>query len=138
MSCVINNIISSGSAGRAEFQLDSLTYSWSSAAGELVKQDILLFPLLTSIFKLSSNAPVRLRLYRSLAARAIDLMRPPHIIAERNSGILLEGIFGGSSAATQLALAPFCLLSGMSEIPIILEKLSPDAGIINLTINLIK
>jgi hypothetical protein len=125
-----------GSSGRAEFQINSLPYTWNSAFGELTKQDILAFPLLATLVKISCNFPVRLRLYRSLEARELDLRRPPCVSPK--SGLLLEAMLGGASEEAQLKLAPFCLIAGLLQAPIILEKLSPNAGIINLSIDLVK
>lgn len=139
MNGVINNIIiASATGGRAEFQVETLTYTWNSAAGEFTKQDRLVFPLLSSVIKVSCNIPLRLRLYRSFSARASDLARAPNSAPARNSGLLLEGILGGSDSANQLELAPFCLISGITEVPMIIEKLIPDAVTINLSISLVK
>jgi hypothetical protein len=138
MNSVINNIIAIDGGGRSEFQSDSLTYIWNSGTAELIKQDIVAFPLLSSVTKLSSNFPVRLRLYRSLRAQAIDLPRPLQVLPGQNSGILLEATFGGNSSADQLDLAPLCLITGLTQVPLVLEKLQPEAVKINLSIDLVK
>ncbi|GET44668.1 hypothetical protein [Microseira wollei] len=83
--------------GLGELQLNSLTYDWSSVRGEFIKQDVLSFPLLATLVKISCNAPIRLRFYRSLRARQVDLTRPPYIAVKNNSGLLLDAILGGDS-----------------------------------------
>ncbi|WP_226595075.1 hypothetical protein, partial [Microseira wollei] len=80
-----------------ELQLNSLIYNWHSGKGEFIKQDVLPFPWLAVLIKISCNFPVRSRFYRNLSARQVDLPRPPYMAAGNNSGLLLDAILGGDS-----------------------------------------
>ncbi|MFB2980866.1 hypothetical protein [Microseira sp. BLCC-F43] len=116
------------------FEIQSKSYSYNSNFGYDAKRDPIEFPLLAAIFRISSNVPVRIRLYQSLSVQQVDLTRPPNIAPIR--GVEFDGILGGQTNSKQLELSPLCLIKGLL-VPITIEKLLPTAGIINLSFELV-
>ena len=134
---VINRSSVSAPSGNISFQLQPTIYTWNSGYGYEIKQDIISLPLLAVLVKISSDFPVRFRLYQTVAAQQADLSRPPYA-SNQNKGIFLDALLGGASTSNQLILSPVCLIAGVTQYPITLEKLLPDATTINLLIELVK
>ena len=120
-------VLGSSGSSVGGLQVNSLPYSWDANFGYEYKLDELTFSSLTVLFKISSNFPVRVRLYQSSEVRQKDLFRPPSVDEFQHQGIYLDVLLDEN-----LILSPVALLAGNETAFLTLEKLLPDAGTINL------
>lgn len=119
---------------RVQFQAGNLVYTWNANSGYEHKTDEIQFPLFTALSKISSNFPVRIRIYQSTEKALEDLGRPPHINPEfsMQRGLFLDAVLSGNQTENQLYLSPIALIINSQKSPVILEKLFPNAATINL------
>ncbi len=117
-----------------QLQPGNLIYSWNAEVGYGSKMASIQFPLFTALTKISSNVPVRVRLYPSEARATEDASRPPDVNPENDPdrGIFLDAVLSSNALETQLILSPVPIVVNSNQCALLLEKLTPDAAMINV------
>lgn len=116
-----------------QLQPGNIIYTWQTEEGYTSKRDFINFPLFTTLTKLSSNLPLRVRLYPNEEMAIEDAARPPYINPENdpNRGIFLDAILSSNQLESQLPLLPPSIVVNSNSV-LVLDKLFPESGTINI------
>lgn len=110
-----------------------IPYVWNSGFGYEIRQDNIIFGVFSVLTKISSSFPVRIRLYQDLDQQALDINRPPWVLANAQTKPLAD-VLVGQGVENTIVLNPVSLIVDVTQVPITIEKLLPNGATINLLI----